>query len=247
MSDTAAPLFRLLCKDEPWLWGEEEEQFFHLLKCKLTEAPLLAMYDRTLPVKLACDASSYGLGVVLSHVYPDNTEKPIAFASRTLNKSEKNYSQLDKEALSIMFGIKKFNQYLFGRKFVLVTDNKALSHILHPNTHLASLAASRLVRWHLTLSMYDYEIELKSTKNHSNADMLSRLPLPAPVDEISVNAINLFQINILPISPKQLQQATMEDRVLKSVLGYLSSGYWPNENEITKELKSYYFKRDSDF
>ena len=93
-----------------------------------------------------------------------------------MSKSEQNYSQLDKEALSIMFGIKKFNQYLFGRKFILVTDNKALKHILDPNTPLSPLAASRLVRWHLTLALYDYDIEFKSTQQHANADMLSRYP-----------------------------------------------------------------------
>ena len=192
----------------------------------------MARYGRKIPIKLACDASSYGVGAVLSHVYPDNTEKPIAFASRTLNKSEKHYSQMDKEALAIIFGVKKFNQYLFGRKFVLTTDNKALSHILDRNAPLAPLAASRLVRWHLTLSMYNYDIELKSTKNHLNADMLSRLPLPCSADEVSVNAINLFQIDILPLSGEQLQQATLEDRILCPILNYLSSENRPPQKNI---------------
>ena len=69
------------------------------------------MYDPGLPLKVDCDASKYGLGVVLSHKYPDRTEKPIAIASRTLNKNEINYSQVDKEDASIIFALKKFNQY----------------------------------------------------------------------------------------------------------------------------------------
>ena len=118
MSTITTPLCQLLKKSVTLRWGEQEKCSFNVLKKCLTETPLLCLYDKNLPVKLACDASSYGLGAVLSHVFPDNTDRPIAFASRTLNKSEKHYSQLDKEALSIMFGIKKFHQYLFGRKFV---------------------------------------------------------------------------------------------------------------------------------
>ena len=107
--------------------------------------------------------SSNGIGAVIFHVFPDKSNKLIAFASRTLSKSERNYSQLHKEGLSIIFGIKKFNQYLFGRKFTISTD-KALSRILNPTATVPALAASRLVRWTLTLAAYDYDIELKTTR-----------------------------------------------------------------------------------
>ena len=244
MSEISAPLYELLQKDTTWDWGTKKEHAFHILKMKLAEAPVLSLYDRTLPIKLSCDASSYGIGAVLSHVYPDSSEKPIAFASRTLTKSENNYSQLDKEALAIMFGVKKFNQYLFGRKFILTTDNKALSHIFNRNAPLPPLAAARLVRWQLTLTTYDYDIELKSTKTHCNADMLSRLPLPSTKDAVSVNAINMFQIDLLSISTEQMLKATLGDRVLGLELKYLFSGTWPNEKDISNEMKPYYLKRD---
>ena len=69
------------------------------------------IFDQNLPLKLDCDASQYGLGAVLSHVYPDKSERPIAYASSTLNKHELNYSQIDKEGASIIFTLKKFSQY----------------------------------------------------------------------------------------------------------------------------------------
>ena len=243
-STIAAPLYSLLQGDTKWHWGETERNAFASLKQTLTEAPLLCLYNKQLPITLACDASSYGIGAVLSHVYPDKSEKPIAFASRKLNKSEINYSQLDKEALSVIFGVNKFHQYLFGRKFTLVTDNKALSYLFNRNASIPPLAASRLVRWALTLAAYDYDVEFKLTRDNYNADMLSRLPLADDTESYSVNAINTLQLGCMPISLVQMQKATMEDNVLSKVVNYLSTGNWPNGNIIEQNLKPYFNKRN---
>jgi len=79
----------------------------------LTSASILAHYDPKLPLCLAADASAYGIGAVISHVYEDGTERPIAFASQKLMGPEKNYAQLEKGALSLVFGVRKFHQYLY--------------------------------------------------------------------------------------------------------------------------------------
>ena len=147
------------------------------VKEKLVSADVLVHYDPCLPITLATDASSYGLGAVISHVYPDNYEQPIAFASRTLSTAERNYAQIEKEALSLVFGVRKFNQYLYARKFTLVTDHKPLTSILGPKTGIPPLAAARLQRWAILLSAYQYDIVYRDTKSHANADALSRLPL----------------------------------------------------------------------
>ena len=117
-------------------------------------------YDPDLPIRVAADASSYGLGAVLSHVLRDGTEHPIAYVSRTLTPSEKNYAQVEKEALAIVFGVRKFHQYIYGRRFTLVTDHKPLLTILGPNTGIPSLAAARMQRWSFLLSAYQYDIIL---------------------------------------------------------------------------------------
>ena len=88
----------------------------------------------------------------------DGQERPIAFASRTLSASEKNYAQVEKEALSLVFGVKRFHQFLYGRKFTLVTDYKPLQAILGPKSAVPTLAAARMQRWALVVSAYDYDL-----------------------------------------------------------------------------------------
>ena len=173
---------------------------------------------------------------------PTGEERPIAFASRTLNKSERNYAQIEKEALSIIFGIMKFHQYLYGRKFLLVTDHKPLVTILGPKRGIPTLAAARLQRWAILLSAYQYDIEYRSTAKHANADCLSRLPLqiekPEDVDEVRL--VNILQIESLPLSAEQIRKATRADPVLSRVLEYTLKDWL---EERSPEIAAYYQKR----
>lgn len=125
------PTYHLYCipKYVTEAWGQmgvaqECDRAFNLAKKQLLSSQILAHFNAELSICLATDASAYGLGAVLSHHMPNGEERPIAFASRTLSPAERNYSQLEKEALSIFFGIKKFHQYIYGRSFTLLTDHK---------------------------------------------------------------------------------------------------------------------------
>jgi hypothetical protein len=178
LSSVAHPLHKLLHKDSAWRWGKPEKLAWNKLKGLLPSSRMLTHYSLDLPLRLACDASSFGLGAVLSHRMPDGSERPVAYASRSLSPSEKNYSQLDKEALSIVFGVKRFHPYLYGRKFTLITDHKPLLAMLGSTSGLPTLTAARMQRWALILSAYFYDLEFRPTAEHSYADALSRCPLP---------------------------------------------------------------------
>ena len=120
---------------------------------------------------MACNASNVGIGTVLFHRYEDDSERPIVNASKT-----RNYSQIQKEALSIVFALRKFHHFLHGRKFILVTDHKPLFLLFGPAKATPQLVANRLSRWALMLRQYEYKVEYRKTSDHGNADALSRLP-----------------------------------------------------------------------
>lgn len=105
-----------MCKDKTWKWTASCQEAFQKAKDVLMTSEVLTHFNPSLALQLACDACPYGVGAVISYVMPNGEEKPIAFASRTLNKAEFNYAQLEREALSIVFGDRKFYQYLYGSK-----------------------------------------------------------------------------------------------------------------------------------
>ncbi|KAK3733442.1 hypothetical protein QZH41_018625, partial [Actinostola sp. cb2023] len=146
LSTMLQPLNNLLREGVPWLWKPECQQAFNSAKEQLLSSKVLTHYDVNLPLVLAYDASSYGIGAVISHVMENGEERPIAFASRTLSSNEKHYGQIEKEALSLVYGVKKFHQYLYGRKFIMETDHKPLLTILGPKNTVPTLAAARLQR-----------------------------------------------------------------------------------------------------
>lgn len=181
-SKTAKPLTDLLKKDKKFLWQQPQIEAFNTLRNSLCSEPILQYPDFTKPFNLTTDASGYAIGGVLSQGRV-NRDLPIAYTSRTLNSAELNYSTIEKECLSIVYCTNYFRPYLYGRKFIIVTDHKPLvwlNSIKDPS--------SRLWKWRTKLAEYEYEIHYKKGRLNSNADALSRNP--PPIEEIKNEELN---------------------------------------------------------
>ena len=168
-SKIAAPLHKLLKKEAKFSWGVDQEIAFRTLKQKLTSKPILKYPDFSEEFILTTDASNDGAGAILSQG-EIGKDLPVAFASRSFNQSERRYSVIERELAAILWGIKYFRPYLFGRSFKVVTDHKPLKWIMNVKD-----PGSRLMRWRIQLAEYDFEVVHKPGKQNTNADALSRV------------------------------------------------------------------------
>ena len=125
--------------------------------------------------RIVCDASHNGLGAVLEQLNSDGW-RPISFASRYLNEAEKNYSTNELEMLAVVWGAEYFRNYVLGRKFLIVTDHKALVSLLNGNNKKNKTMFSRLTRWLDRLKPFDFQVEHKPGAKKGLADYLSRHP-----------------------------------------------------------------------
>ncbi len=152
-----------------------------------------------------------------------------------LSAAECNYAQIKKEALSLVFGVCKFHNYLYGRQFVLVTDHKPLTSILGPKKGIPPLATARLQRWAVLLLAYSYTVKFKTTQQHTNSNSLLRLPLPGANSPMEPDSFMVGQLQALPVTTERLQTATQQVPLLSRVYRSGSHGYvregWPVDND----------------
>ncbi|GJY71125.1 putative nucleotidyltransferase, ribonuclease H [Tanacetum coccineum] len=163
-SKIAKSLTELTQKNKKYIWGENQESAFQLLKQKLCEALILALPEGNDDFVVYCDASHQGLGAVLMQI-----EKVIAYASRQLKPNEENYTTHDLELGAVVFALKIWRHYLYGTKCTVFTDHKSLQHILDQKE-----LNIRQRRWLDLLADYDYEICYHPRKENVVADALSQ-------------------------------------------------------------------------
>jgi transposase InsO family protein len=169
----AAPLYDLTKKGIRWKWEEQHERGFQDLKRALTSTPVLVNPDFSKPYRLYTDASGTGMGAVLCQVQEGSEEKVIAYASQHLNHREKNFSTIEREALAMVWALKKFHVYLYGSVFKIMSDHAPLKWLANKKH-----ATGRLARWQYTLMEYTGLEGIDHIKGKENivADTLSRMP-----------------------------------------------------------------------
>ena len=129
----------------------EQQRSFDKTQNRLQSSDVLVHYDPEKELLVSCDASPYGVGAVLCHIMKDGSKRPVAHASRTLSTAERNYGHLDKEALAVVFALKKSHQFLYSRHFNININHKTLLGLLHPEKATPLMASRSMQRCALPL------------------------------------------------------------------------------------------------
>jgi len=224
------PLTRLLHKNTKFVWGSEQQKAFEKLKSCVCSESLLGTYDPKKQITVRCDASPVGVAAVLEQ---DN--RPILFVSKTLTTAERAYAQVEREGLAVVWAVRRLHKYLYGKHFLLVTDNKAISHIFSPDKAVPPLAAARIQRWSLFLMAYDFHLEHIRGSQNEVADAISRLCRDPPAQNFDLYNVQ-ETLNKPPVSKHVIRQAQKVDSDSKELFRALRDG-----NRVAPE---YYRFRD---
>ena len=212
----AKPLTCLLEKNAKFVWTTDCQKSFDLLKATLSKKTQLTLPDFSKPFILACDASALSIGAVLSQKGEDGTENPIAFASKVLSKTERNWSVTEREAYVIVWAVGYFRSFLLGHKFKLQSDHKPLvwmRQLVNPSPKIA--------RWILQLEEYDFDIEYREGKRHGNADGMSRLP-------VEVNTCMLTLESCVTLD--EIREAQLNNAEIAEMIEAVKTGKWITDN-----------------
>ena len=191
LAETAAPLRALTHKDAPWIWSTEQQTALDTLKKKVTQSPLLAHYEPNAELTLQADASLHGLGAaLLQHGVP------IAYVSRALTPAETRYAQIEKECLSVVYGLERFDQYTYGRHVTVQNDHKPLEVILQKPLNAAP---KRLQAMMMRMNRYDINLQYKPGDTMIIADTLSRVHAPYTGSDSDQNMFE--HVNALAFMP----------------------------------------------
>ena len=183
----AAPLHHLTCKDVPFMWTKDCDVSFHFLKSVLSSAPVVTMPDYTCPFKVYTDASMEAVGAVLAQD-KEGLERVVVYASQSLTNAQKRWSTFDKELWAVVWAVRQFRHYIGSSPFTVITDHKPLLGLR--GMAIDKDPTGKRARWILELDPYNWTMQHKEGRHHTNADALSRRPQTTTEGAtVSVNVI----------------------------------------------------------
>ncbi|PIK51997.1 hypothetical protein BSL78_11109 [Apostichopus japonicus] len=235
LASLSEPLRDLTRQSVPWPWEERHAKSFNDIKHAIAQHCHMAYFDSRLHSTVVVDASPVGLCAMLVQG-SDRSNKIVALASRSLTAVEKRYSQTEREALAVTWGITHFYLYLYGSKFTVITDHKPLVPLFNRSN---SSPPARIERWMLHLQQYDFSLDYQPGATNP-ADYLSRHPL-ASTSTVEPNAevhINFIVENAVPksINMDEIVAATTLDPVLQACIKAVEGNSWYS---ITPELQCF--------
>ncbi|UYV85035.1 K02A2.6-like [Cordylochernes scorpioides] len=223
LAEITKPLNDLRKKDVSFIWGSPQKKAFEKVKDVLASDRVLASFDISKKTMVSADASSYGLGAVLKQEHEANEWRPVAFASRTLMKTEQGYAQIEKEALAITWACERFKDFVVGKTFLIETDHKPLVPIF--TTKDLNNLTPRLQRYHNHFQVIF--LKMKSSKKKLNIlCVASSLHQSTTDDRLAKIALN------------QKLEPTLQN------VAFYSKNGWPAKCQLSPLERSFYDVRD---
>lgn len=190
----AKPLYDLTRKDKSFSFGKLELETFELLKGKILDSPVLALYDPSAETELHCDASALGFGAILMQKQKDKKWHPVFYFSKRTTDAESKFHSYELETLAIVYALRRFRAYLYGKTFKIITDCNSLTLTLNKKE-----LNPRIARWALELQNFDYIVEHREGRCMQHVDALSR-----SLDVMIVDT-NTFEENLIIAQNKDLK------------------------------------------
>ena len=232
------PLRRLTRKNEEFVWTQEQQQSFNTLKETLTSAQVMSYYNPDAETRITVDASPVGLGAILEQKQQDGHFHPVVYASRTLNATERRYSQIEREALAIYWSILRFHVYIYGTNFNVISDHRPLTNIFTTKHD----PPARIQRWIMKLQCYKFQVVYQPGRLNA-ADVLSRSPMRMNdmdklTSEKTEHFINYLTENDVPkaMTLTEIKTESAKDKTIKDIIKAIKENKWPND----ENLKPYY-------
>jgi transposase InsO family protein len=240
-STVTEPIRKLTRKDSTFLWGTEQQEAFERLKFVLAQNPVLAYFDTNARTEVVCDASPVGIGAMLVQCDKNDNPRVVAYGSRSLTDVEQRYSQIEREALAVVWSCEHFHLYTYGQHITVVTDHQPLLGMY--GSTKAKLPA-RLERWALRLQLYDYDLVYRKGKDNP-ADYLSRHPRAqskpsSREQQISEEYVSFVTRESMPkaMTLEQVQNETLKDSTLQTVMDLVYNGQWHRLSKVQTNYKT---------
>ncbi|XP_053384619.1 uncharacterized protein K02A2.6-like [Mercenaria mercenaria] len=231
------PIRKLTRKNIKFEWGREQMESFQELKDLLTSASVMAYYNPNAETTITVDGSPVGLGAILAQKQSDGHFRPVAYASRTLNQTERRYSQIEIEMLACVWGVERFRTYVYGQPFKLLTDHRPLLNIFKP-THKPPARLERLL---MRLQCYNFTVEHQPGISNP-ADILSRSTFNkenCEISNITEKYLDYVCENSVPkaMTLDQIDKESSQDKFTQQLIKCINHDKWPKAEEFKTFFK----------
>ena len=241
-SQVSGPLRELLRKETAWVWTPAHDEAYDRLQALITKSPVLAYYSPEAPITVSADASSYGIGAVLLQTQANGRKAPICYASRALTPTEQRYSQIEKEALAMVWACEKFECYLLGQPqlFVIETDHQPLQTVM--NVQDIDQCPPRLQRLKMRMMRFLCHVTYVPGKLLAVADTLSRSPV-GKADDTLEEMVEEYVWSIASVWPvsdfmrERIRQETSKDPLLVKLQDILRTRWPTTIHQLSPELR----------